>query len=344
MDPPPVQYVKTQDGYDIAYCVSGEGVPFVLMPFPFNNLYLMWHHQARNLKFFTALAQRFRLIQYDSRGHGMSGRGLRPEHSMDDYLIDLDAVTHAVGVDRFVLLGGPLFANAAERYALTHPDRVSGLVLLDDGSGDAWGGAQGMGRLESTARDNWEVVITFVSGGMEATPEERRYYHESITQQDFLTIIHATYGSSLDDRLGEIRVPTLVMCTRMASSDRLIIAGKLAAALVPNARLVLFEDWPHHIYPSDDSLPPVIPVLEDFVRSLPSGAGLASVQVPLDVLSSREMEVLRLLAAGKSNQQIADELVISLNTVRRHVSNIFDKTGVANRTEAAGYARDHGLR
>jgi NarL family two-component system response regulator LiaR len=60
-------------------------------------------------------------------------------------------------------------------------------------------------------------------------------------------------------------------------------------------------------------------------------------------LSLRELEVLRLLAAGRSNQQIADELVISLNTVRRHVSNIFDKTGVANRTEAAGYARDHGL-
>jgi NarL family two-component system response regulator LiaR len=61
------------------------------------------------------------------------------------------------------------------------------------------------------------------------------------------------------------------------------------------------------------------------------------------VLSSRELEVLRLLAAGRSNQQIADDLVISLNTVRRHVSNIFDKTGAANRTEAAVYARDHGL-
>jgi DNA-binding NarL/FixJ family response regulator len=53
--------------------------------------------------------------------------------------------------------------------------------------------------------------------------------------------------------------------------------------------------------------------------------------------------LLRLLAADKSNQQIADELVISLNTVLRHVSNIFAKTGAANRTEAAGYARHHAL-
>jgi DNA-binding NarL/FixJ family response regulator len=60
-------------------------------------------------------------------------------------------------------------------------------------------------------------------------------------------------------------------------------------------------------------------------------------------LSSRELEVLRLLAAGRSNQQIADELVISLNTVRRHVSNIFDKTGAANRAQATAYAKDLGL-
>jgi DNA-binding CsgD family transcriptional regulator len=60
-------------------------------------------------------------------------------------------------------------------------------------------------------------------------------------------------------------------------------------------------------------------------------------------LSEREVEVLRLIAAGRSNQQIADELVISHNTVIRHVSHIFAKTGAANRTEAAAYATRHGL-
>jgi DNA-binding CsgD family transcriptional regulator len=62
-----------------------------------------------------------------------------------------------------------------------------------------------------------------------------------------------------------------------------------------------------------------------------------------DGLSGREVEVLRLVAAGKSNQQIADELVISMNTVIRHVSNIFSKIGAANRTEAASYAHRHSL-
>ena len=62
-----------------------------------------------------------------------------------------------------------------------------------------------------------------------------------------------------------------------------------------------------------------------------------------DGLSEREVAVLRLLAAGKSNQDIAAGLVISPHTVIRHVSNIFAKTGVANRVEAATYAHRHGL-
>jgi DNA-binding NarL/FixJ family response regulator len=64
----------------------------------------------------------------------------------------------------------------------------------------------------------------------------------------------------------------------------------------------------------------------------------------LDDLSQREVEVLRLLAAGRSNRDIADALYISLNTVATHVRNILTKTGTANRTEAAAYAMRHGLR
>src|SRR5262249_52427780 len=63
----------------------------------------------------------------------------------------------------------------------------------------------------------------------------------------------------------------------------------------------------------------------------------------LDDLSQREVEVLRLLAAGRSNRDIAEALYISLNTVATHVRNILTKTGTANRTEAAAYALRHGL-
>jgi DNA-binding CsgD family transcriptional regulator len=60
-------------------------------------------------------------------------------------------------------------------------------------------------------------------------------------------------------------------------------------------------------------------------------------------LTQREVEVLRLLAAGKSNHNIAEALCVSPNTVANHVRSILTKTTTANRTEAAAYARRHGL-
>ena len=63
----------------------------------------------------------------------------------------------------------------------------------------------------------------------------------------------------------------------------------------------------------------------------------------VEPLTEREREVLRLLAAGRSNQAIAKELVVAVGTVKRHVSNIMDKLQVQSRLEAAARARDLGL-
>jgi LuxR family maltose regulon positive regulatory protein len=60
-------------------------------------------------------------------------------------------------------------------------------------------------------------------------------------------------------------------------------------------------------------------------------------------LSERELELLRLIAAGLTNRAIADELTVSVNTVKTHARNIYGKLGVRNRTEATTRARDLGL-
>jgi LuxR family maltose regulon positive regulatory protein len=60
-------------------------------------------------------------------------------------------------------------------------------------------------------------------------------------------------------------------------------------------------------------------------------------------LSERERQVLQLLAQGASNQEIAQQLVIAYDTVKRHVSHIFAKLGVTNRVQAVKQARDLGL-
>jgi LuxR family maltose regulon positive regulatory protein len=74
-----------------------------------------------------------------------------------------------------------------------------------------------------------------------------------------------------------------------------------------------------------------------------SGRDTAAVPGIVDPLTSRELEVLAMLAAGRSNQSIAGELVVSLDTVKKHVGHVLGKLGAANRTEAVARARELSL-
>jgi DNA-binding NarL/FixJ family response regulator len=60
-------------------------------------------------------------------------------------------------------------------------------------------------------------------------------------------------------------------------------------------------------------------------------------------LTAREVEVLRLLAGGKTNGEIAEELFVSVRTIERHVANIYAKVGARGRANATAYALTHGL-
>lgn len=99
--------------------------------------------------------------------------------------------------------------------------------------------------------------------------------------------------------------------------------------------------------------------IADAIRSAAKGRSIIEAQVaskmmnrfrqpkkaaaPHDDLTDREMEVLRLIASGKSNQEAADELFIGIKTVKFHVTNILAKLGVEDRTQAAIYAIKQGL-
>jgi LuxR family transcriptional regulator, maltose regulon positive regulatory protein len=76
---------------------------------------------------------------------------------------------------------------------------------------------------------------------------------------------------------------------------------------------------------------------------LPVRRGGVVVAGLVEPLSARELEVLRLLAAGAPNRAIAKQLVVTLDTVKRHVSNLLSKLGVVNRTQAVARARELGL-
>jgi DNA-binding CsgD family transcriptional regulator len=84
-----------------------------------------------------------------------------------------------------------------------------------------------------------------------------------------------------------------------------------------------------------------MPTLLARARAL--GARAEPAPTPPDDLSQRELEILRLVAVGRSNREIGAELYISGHTVANHVRSILRKTGASNRTEAAGYAFRHSL-
>ena len=73
------------------------------------------------------------------------------------------------------------------------------------------------------------------------------------------------------------------------------------------------------------------------------GSLISSLLGIVDPLTSRELEVLKMLAAGRSEQAIACELVVTLNTVKKHVGHVLGKLGAANRTEAVARACELSL-
>jgi LuxR family maltose regulon positive regulatory protein len=154
--------------------------------------------------------------------------------------------------------------------------------------------------------------------------------------------------------IGALRALALAACGQDADAVN-ALAGALTLAC-PRGYVRVFAD----------EGPPMAALLARLIAAQRSGSGFGAVaEVPLgclarlqralstqdaapeaglvDPLTSRELEVLDMLAAGASNQAIASQLVVTLDTVKKHVSHVLSKLGAANRTEAVARARELGL-
>ena len=133
------------------------------------------------------------------------------------------------------------------------------------------------------------------------------------------------------------------------------IIQSLALAAQENYRLLFLEIGPALIpllhaaasnknagYPIKQHAEQLLQAFSERNQSLGEQPG-SSADALVEQLTPREMEVLELLAAGDSNQEIANKLVVTVRTVKKHTSNIYAKLGVGSRTQAVAYARDIGL-
>ena len=298
--------------------------------------------------FFEAMTSRYRFIQFDGRGQGLSSRGLGPDYTLQDKRLDFDAVVKRLNLDRVCLIAPNEMCHIAVPYAIEHPERVDGLVLWNPGWNQSETGT--LLPYEELVRRSWELFVRTLSKNFGVgDPElDARRLRESVTPEDFVIAVRAVLKCNLRPVLPSLKVPTLILGIRDSSvvpNSEALWRG--AAGLIRDSRLVLFEDGGQiGGLTTDSGIPPAAAAMIDFFEGLTVNEGYAptSDRALDSLLSGREVEVLNLLVAGKSNQQIADELVISRNTVRHHVSNILGKTGVSSRAEASVYARNHGFK
>jgi len=182
------------------------------------------------------------------------------------------------------------------------------------------------------------TVVGEAGDGLEAVAEAERLRPDVILMD---MVMPKMDGIEAIRRItGRQPAPRILVLTSFAADDKVFPAIKAGALgyLLKDSGPEELVDAIRQVYQGQPSLHPAIArkLLQELSR--PSGRPPSP-----DPLTDREVEVLRQVARGGSNRQIADQMVISEATVRTHVSNILSKLHLASRTEAALYALREGL-
>jgi pimeloyl-ACP methyl ester carboxylesterase/DNA-binding CsgD family transcriptional regulator len=338
-DEPAIRYARTSDGLNIAFCTLGDGPPLVHMPgFPASHLRRQWEVEACR-DYLCRLASDRLVVLYDPRGTGLSER-IVDDLSMEGHLSDLEAVVEAAGAGRFALVGLAHLGPTAIRYAALHPERVTHLVIMFSyARAPEYAGVRRVEAGRSLVERDWELYtemggksITDLAGET-ASRQYTAYLRESNTARGTVAAFEAIADYDATEWLSQVRCPTLVLQRRQSRVLSTEVAHELAAG-IPDARVTVVEG--RSLAPFIEDADRVISAIRSFLDE-----GLQGGQ--LDGLTPREIQVLRLIARGRSNREIAVDLVLSERTVARHIANIYTKTGIHSKSEATAYAFRHDL-
>lgn len=339
-DEPTIRYARTSDGLNVAFWTLGEGPTLVHMPgFPVSHLRREWESTACQA-YYRRLASRRSFVRYDSRGTGLSER-IVEDLSIEGHLRDLEAVVDKSGIERFALMGLVHLGPAAIAYAARHPGRVTHLILwYTYARASDYSRASRVEAGRSLAEKDWELY-TELGGRRAGDPvddaaarEYTAYLRESNSALGTQAAFDAIRSFDVTALVPRVSCPTLVLHRKGSRVLSTEVARGLAAQ-IPDSRLVLLDGA--SLAPFVGDVDGVVGAIDGFLSD-----GSMSGSSP-DGLTPREVQVLRLIAAGRSNREIAEDLLVSERTVARHVTNIYVKIEVHSKAEATAYAFRHDL-
>jgi DNA-binding CsgD family transcriptional regulator/pimeloyl-ACP methyl ester carboxylesterase len=345
---PTIAFSHTADDVAIAWSSVGKGPTLVHLPgVPFSNFEAEWRSPVLR-RAYEALARDLRFVQFDGRGTGRSQRDVT-DLSLDAMLRDIDAVVDAGGLERFALLGFYHSVTAAIAYVARHPERVSHLILFG-GSARGWNPMSGAGTqaLLSLIERDWDTFVesaTHAWLGWPAGDEGRlaaEWFRTATTPAIARATMQAASAVDVSGEVAAVRCPVLVFHRRGASVIPLGMSEELVAGFARGELRVLEGSSASLFFENADA---IVAEIVAFLagRDRPTGDAARGVGHGAAALSPREIEVLRLVAAGDSNGEIATRLGITINTVERHVANIYRKIDARGRADATAFAIRNGL-
>ena len=353
--PLPMQYATTSDGVRIAYMSLGEGPPVVFASNIFGDLssYLGgWPATKEGTD--RAVNSGWRVILYDVRGMGYSDRNV-DDVELAGRVLDVEAVVVALNLDRFALAGVDIGAATAVAYAVGNQTKISRLVLLspwssgakylalpalraayaaeDVSSSDPRLFANVLGSVATSFRDA-ELVRMRTEGHLKATsPEALVAYNRANGRID---ITHL---------LPQVTVPTLVIHEPAFPFGSFELCQEVAAG-IPGAEFLIVSDHSIAGRVHDETVAGIDRFLRGKTTTEPplhatkaSGGNVS----PPNGLTAREVQILRKVAEGSTNKEIAGEFRLAVSTVERHLVNLYNKIGARGRADAIVFALRHRL-
>lgn len=333
------------DGRRVGFATVGEGPPLVLPAWWVSHLVEDWSGD-RFRAWIESLARGRSVVRYDRPGTGISDRE-RPADTLTlEYEVALlEAVIRHLGLERVALLGISCGGSTGVVFASRFPERVDRIALFGAyADGSALASAETRAAMVDLVRSHWGLGSRMLADvfGPNALPTERAefaaFQRAAASPAAAADLLELTYAYDVRETLPTLAVPVLVV---HRERDRAIPLrhGRELAGLVPGAQLTSVPGDAHLPWQGDGDavLAALAPFFGIRLQAPPATT------VAIGELSPREREVLRLVAEGLSDAEIAAQLVLSPHTVHRHVANIRTKLGLHSRSAAAAHAARAGL-